>query len=75
MVCRTRGFRADYSNVQPAPDNVLTNGEGVFECARSRRVIVCDEEKGVVPRTLLDPSRSHRLRLVNTGCACHLFRY
>ncbi|KAI5476593.1 hypothetical protein MNV49_007480 [Pseudohyphozyma bogoriensis] len=52
---------------EPVPDNVLINGRQIFECGRSRRPITCDASLGEQHRTLLDPTKQYRLRLVNTG--------
>ena len=52
---------------EPVPDNALINGEQIYNCESSVRKINCDPERGTVPRYALDPSKRHRLRLINTG--------
>lgn len=61
-------YRSTRSRAQePVPDNALINGEQTYNCSKSIRKITCDPAKGTRPRYSLDPTKQHRLRLVNTG--------
>ncbi|KZT51724.1 multicopper oxidase, partial [Calocera cornea HHB12733] len=58
---------------EPVPDNALLNGQQTFDCARSVRRITCTPTAPARPEYTLDPAKTYKLRLVNTGSLAQTF--
>ncbi|KAL9931360.1 hypothetical protein V8E36_009757 [Tilletia maclaganii] len=53
---------------EPVPDNGLINGYNIFDCSRLLyEGLTCRAERGRMTESLVEPGRTYRLRIVNTG--------